>query len=143
MEWRDSDDRSSTWFLQRRALLAGFATLAASIVIGGNQLMTAIEQNTLKRRGVGLRAFEPERAFPGFTLFAPHFVQNRNVYLIDLQGEVAHTWNTPYPPGLSGYLTEHGTLFYNGRTSEDNFLNRFPFKGGVVLEADWNGKVLW
>jgi arylsulfotransferase ASST len=22
-------------------------------------------------------------------------------------------------------------------------LSRFPFKGGVVLEADWNGKVLW
>jgi uncharacterized protein (UPF0248 family) len=49
----------------------------------------------------------------------------------------------PYPPGLSGYLTERGTLFYNGRTSEDSFLSRFPFKGGVVLEADWNGKVLW
>ena len=79
--------------------------------------MAAIEQNTLKRRGVGLRAREPERAFPGFTLFAPHFVQNTNVYLIDLQGEVVHTWNMPYPPGLSGYLTERGTLFYNGRTS--------------------------
>jgi len=49
----------------------------------------------------------------------------------------------PYGPGLSGYLTERGTLLYNGRTSEDNFLSRFPFKGGVVLEADWNGKVLW
>ena len=49
----------------------------------------------------------------------------------------------PYPPGLSGYLTERGTLFYNGRTSEESFLSRFPFKGGVVLEADWNGKVLW
>ena len=24
-----------------------------------------------------------------------------------------------------------------------SFLSRFPFKGGVVLEADWNGKVLW
>src|SRR5262249_8436652 len=53
------------------------------------------------------------------------------------------TWNMPYPPGLSGYLTERGTLFYNGRTSEESFLSRFPFKGGVVLEADWNGKVLW
>jgi hypothetical protein len=41
------------------------------------------------------------------------------------------------------YLTERGTLFYNGRTSEESFLSRFPFKGGVVLEADWNGKVLW
>ena len=130
-------------FLERRTLLAGFATLAASTIIGGKELMAAIEQNTLKRRGVGLRACEPERAFAGFTLFAPHFVQNRNVYLIDLRGEVVHTWNMPYPPGLSGYLTERGTLFYNGRTSEESFLSRFPFKGGVVLEADWNGKVLW
>jgi len=61
--------------LQRRTLLAGFAALAPSTVIGGTPLMAAIEQNTLKRRGVGLRARDPERAFPGFTLFAPHFVQ--------------------------------------------------------------------
>jgi len=65
------------WSLQRRTLLADFAALAASTIIGGNPLMAAIEQNTLRRRGVGLRACEPERAFPGFTLFAPHFVQNR------------------------------------------------------------------
>jgi hypothetical protein len=129
--------------LQRRRLLAGLAALAASSTAGSNPLMAAIEQNTLKRRGVGLRASEPQRVSPGFTLFAPHFVENRNVYLVDLQGEIVHTWAMPYPPGLSGYLTERGTLFYNGRTSEESFLNRFPFKGGVVLEADWNGKVLW
>jgi uncharacterized protein (UPF0248 family) len=131
------------WSLQRRSVLTGFAALGASAAIGGNQVMAMIEQNTLKRRGVGLRACEPERASPGFTLFAPHFVQNKNVYLVDLQGQVVHTWGLPYPPGLSGYLTERGTLFYNGRTSEESFLSRFPFKGGVVLEADWNGKVLW
>jgi uncharacterized protein (UPF0248 family) len=108
-----------------------------------HELMVAVEQNTLKRQGTGLRAYDPERAFPGFTLFAPHFVGNKTVYLIDLQGKVAHTWTLPYPPGLSGYLTERGTLFFNGRSPEENFLSRFPFKGGVVLEADWNGKVLW
>jgi uncharacterized protein (UPF0248 family) len=129
--------------LHRRTLLTGFAALGASTAIGGNRVMAAVEQNTLKRRGVGLRALDPQRAFPGFTLFAPHFVQNRSVYLIDLRGEVVHTWNMPYPPGLSGYLTERGTLFYNGRTSEQSFLSRFPFKGGAVLEADWNGRVLW
>ena len=128
---------------QQRRLLAGLAALAASSTAGGNPLMAAVEQNALKRRGVGLRACEPERVFSGFTLFAPHFVENRNVYLIDLQGEIVHTWAMPYPPGLSGYLTERGTLFYNGRTSEESFLNRFPFKGGIVLEANWNGKVLW
>src|SRR5439155_1233359 len=104
---------------------------------------TAVEQNTTRRRGVGLRALNPERASPGFTLFSPLIWGDGKVYLVDLHGNVVHTWNMRYPPGLSGYLTERGTLFYNGRTSEDSFLSRFPFKGGVVLEADWNGKVLW
>src|SRR5215472_7377603 len=131
------------WSMQRRMLLMGSAAVGASVAIGSSQAMPELEQNTLKRRGVGLRACEPKRAFAGFTLFAPHFVESRTVYLIDLQGEVVHTWNMPYPPGLSGCLTERGTLFYNGRTSEQSFLSRFPFKGGVVLEADWNGKVLW
>ncbi|PYO82079.1 MAG: aryl sulfotransferase, partial [Gemmatimonadetes bacterium] len=90
-----------------------------------------------------MKAFDPERACPGFTLFAPLFVESRTVYLIDLQGKVVHTWKMPYSPGLSGYLTERATLYYNGRYPEDNFLSRFPFKGGVALEADWSGKVLW
>ena len=102
-----------------------------------------VEQNTTKRRGVGLRAINAEHASPGLTLFAPLISGDGRVYLVDLRGEVVHTWNMPYPPGLSGYLTERGTLFYNGRTQEESFLSRFPFKGGVVLEADWNGKVLW
>jgi Arylsulfotransferase (ASST) len=104
---------------------------------------TAVEQNTLKRRGVGLRACDPERACPGYTLFAPCFPQNRTVFLIDLQGRIVHTWTMPYAPGLGGYLTERGSLIYNGRTLENGFLSRFPFKGGAILEADWNGKILW
>jgi hypothetical protein len=132
-----------TWSQQRRMLLSGIATLATTAVIANHQVMAAIAQNTLQRRDIGLRALEPERASPGFTLFAPLFVENRNVYLIDLQGKVVHTWTLPYTPGLSGYLTDRGTLFYNGRTTESSFLSRYPFKGGVVLEADWSGKVLW
>jgi hypothetical protein len=112
--------------LPRRALLTGFATLTASVLIGGDRVMATIEQNTLKRRGVGVRALDAERASPGFILFTPHFVENRTVYLIDLQGNVVHAWEMPYPPGMSGYLTERGTLFYNGRTPEQNFLSRFP-----------------
>jgi Arylsulfotransferase (ASST) len=108
-----------------------------------DRTLTAVEQNTLKRRGVGLRACDTERACPGYTLFAPCFEQNRTVYLIDLRGEVVHTWQMPYAPGLSGYLTGRGTLIYNGRSLEEGFLSRFPFKGGVILEADWSGKVLW
>jgi hypothetical protein len=78
--------------LQRRTLLSGFAALAANAVIGSNQVMAAIEQNTLKRRGVGLVAADPERAYPEFTLFAPLFVESRNVYLVDHRGNIVHTW---------------------------------------------------
>ena len=93
--------------LRRRALLTGLAGVGAStFFMSRNGAIAAVEQNTLRRRGIGLRASDPERASPGFTLFAPHFVQNRTVYLIDLQGNVVHSWEMPYPPGLSGYLTE-------------------------------------
>ncbi len=65
------------------------------------------------------------------------------MYLIDIQGSVTHTWPMPYPPGQYGYLTDKGTLFYNGRTPGEGFLAEQNYKGGVALEADWNGKVLW
>ena len=64
------------------------------------------------------------------------------VYLIDLTGKIVHTWKMPHPPGLYGYLTDKGTLFYNGKIPNDTFLGKAPFKGGAALEADWNGKVM-
>jgi hypothetical protein len=88
-----------------------------------------VEPNTLKRRGVGLRACDTERACPGYTLFAPCFAQNRTLFLIDVQRAVVHTWTMPYAPGLGGYLTECGTLIYNGRTLETGFLSRVPLQG--------------
>src|SRR6266705_1791561 len=106
--------------------------------------MAAVEQIKLKRFGVGLRACDPERAFPGFTLFAPQSGGGK-VYLIDLDGNVVHAWRMPYPPGNYGYLTEKGTLFYNAKIIEDSgrFISRQPWKGGAALECDWNGRVLW
>jgi hypothetical protein len=80
--------------------------------------MPRVEQVKAKRFGTGLRACDPDRAFPGFTLFAPQSGGGK-IYLIDLKDEVVHTWQMSYPPGNSGYLTEKGTLFYNGKTTED------------------------
>lgn len=106
--------------------------------------MPPVEQLKLKRAGVGLRARDPERACPGYMLFAP-INGGGTVYLLDLYGDVAHTWTLPYPPGLSGYLTERGTLFYNGKIVEEpgRFIAGQPWKGGVALEVDWEGRVLW
>lgn len=105
--------------------------------------MGSVEQIKAKRAGIGLRACDHDRAFPEFTLFGPQSGGGK-VFLIDLEGNVVHSWQMPYPPGESCYLTERGTLFYNGKTIEDSgrFISRQPWKGGAALETDWNGHVL-
>ena len=108
------------------------------------EYMPSVEQVKLKRAGTGLRACDRDRTCPAFTLFAPQSGGGK-VYLIDLEGNVTHTWQMPVSPGNSGYLTERGTLFYNGKTLEDSkrFISERPWKGGAALEVDWNGRALW
>lgn len=66
-------------------------------------VITATDQNTIRRHGTGLRLSDPTQACPGYTLFAP-LTGAGEVYLVDLAGNVAHEWKLPYPPGLHGYL---------------------------------------
>ncbi len=106
--------------------------------------MPTVEQDKRKREGTGLRAYDSERACPGLTLFTP-LTGGSTAYLVDLQGRVAHSWTMPYQPGLYGYLTADGAFLYNGTVLENStrLISTQPWKGGVVLEADWTGRVLW
>ena len=87
----EARNKQNPWFLHRRALLAGLAGLGAGALIAPGEAMAAVEQNALRRRGVGLIDFDPERASAGFTLFAPHSPENKTAYLIDIVGKVVHT----------------------------------------------------
>jgi hypothetical protein len=104
----------------------------------------AVDQQKIRRARTGLIAHDPARAQPGYTLFAP-MLGDGAVYLLDMDGAVAHTWRLPYRPGLYGYLLDNGHLFYGGKVPQD--LARFEawprFKGGAVLEVDWRGRVVW
>jgi len=115
---------------------------ASPVSSGATSALTTIDPNTIRRRGVGFRGYDPQRVSQGFTLFAP-MTGPGIVYLMDIQGKVAHTWKMPYPPGLYGYLTDKGTLFYNGQIPNDTFIGKSPFMGGAAMEVDWNGKILW
>ncbi|MGH7310639.1 MAG: aryl-sulfate sulfotransferase, partial [Candidatus Rokuibacteriota bacterium] len=98
----------------------------------------------MRRARTGLIAHDPTRALPGYTLFTP-MLGDGTVYLIDMRGEVVHTWRLPYRPGLYGYLLDNGHLFYSGKVMHD--LDRFEawarFKAGAALEVDWEGKTVW
>jgi hypothetical protein len=106
--------------------------------------MTNVDQQRIRRSRTGLIAHDPDRTFQGYTLFTPMFGDG-TVYLLDMHGEVVHTWRLPYRPGLYGYLLDDGRLFYSGKVMED--LERFEawprFKAGAALEADWSGRVRW
>ncbi|HWN13975.1 MAG TPA: aryl sulfotransferase, partial [Candidatus Dormibacteraeota bacterium] len=106
--------------------------------------MSTVDQQKIRRTRTGLIAHDPARTQPGYTLFAPMFGDG-TVHLVDMDGKSAHTWRLPYRPGLYGHLLDNDRLFYCGKVMED--LARFEawprFKGGAVLEVDWQGRVLW
>jgi len=108
--------------------------------------MAAVDQQTRRRIArTGLTALDEERACPGYVVYAP-LTGNGEVYLINLHGDEVHRWHMPYAPGQYGYLLPNGNLFYGGKSPDDG-VNRFSswkrFRGGVMLEADWEGNVLW
>ena len=108
--------------------------------------MTTVDQQTRRRlTRTGLTALDRDRACPGYLLYTPMFGDGE-VYLLDLEGAEVHRWVMPYSPGLYAYLLPNGNLFYLGKV-EDDTLDRVPlwpgFKGGVLLEVDWDGNVLW
>ena len=129
--------------LIRAGASGGLGVLGVAGAAGAQQnagtVQAGIEQMTIKRRGVGFRGYDPARASPGFTLFTPSAETNKTVYLIDLRGEVVHTWEMPYPPGY-GYLTERGTLFYNGKIPNQSRVGRAAYMCGAGWKWIGRGK---
>jgi len=79
-------------------------------------------------------------AFDGYTLFAP--LRSTTTYLVDLDGEVVHTWPSDLPPGNSVYLLPNGNLLRCGRVA-DNPTFFAGGQGGRIRELAWDGTVLW
>ena len=73
------------------------------------------------------RYWDDSKTFAGYTLFGTRGTS----YLIDLEGQVIHTWNS----GTNPRFTEAGTLLdaVGGNPSNQNFWT----------ELDWNGNVVW
>ncbi len=88
---------------------------------------------------VGIQFCRPGTA-DGYTLFSPN--RSGTTYLIDVNGDLVHEWQTNYYPGHAAYFLENGNLL---RTAQDNPGTRFMAGGGGgrVLEYDWDGNVVW
>ncbi|EXU88010.1 hypothetical protein P354_32165 [Streptomyces noursei PD-1] len=105
--------------------------------------MTAVDQNTRRRRGTGLIALDPTTAYDGYTLYAP-LTGGGQVLLVDLHGDVAHRWQLPHRPGRHARILPNGNLAYNATLPDQKAL--FPmwhkYRGGLMQEIAPDGTVL-
>lgn len=86
----------------------------------------------------GLLRNEPS-AFQGYTLFAP--LRRTTTYLIDMRGEVVHSWESRFNPGNSAYLLPDGSLLRAARDPHPNFHGGGI--GGRIQRFDREGRLVW
>ncbi|MHC4822803.1 MAG: aryl-sulfate sulfotransferase [Planctomycetota bacterium] len=79
-------------------------------------------------------------AYQGFLLVTP--LKSKDVFLVDMQGEVVHRWETEWEPGNSVYLTDRGTIYRCMRIEEDVDFGGGGIGGGIQ-EIAADGTVLW
>jgi len=112
-----------------------FTLVAALTAVGivGSSVATA------QRAGLILHE---ERAFPGYSLLAP--ISSTTTHLIDMDGEVVHTWESDATAGNAVYLLESGHI---RRTEAVAPPGERKFErggaGGRVREIAWDGTIVW
>lgn len=104
----------------------------------------AVDQRKQVRLGTGLTAWDPSQTYDGYTLFAP--IGGASAYVIDMEGEIVHSWDIAEVSGPRSlryvYLLDNGNLFCVGDLPTGD-APVFVFKGGFMMEVDWESKVLW
>jgi hypothetical protein len=92
------------------------------------------------RRDTGVTHYDPGRAYPGYTLFAPN--NGEDAYLIDMEGDIVHRWGCPDGIG-QGDLLPNGNLLL--RTPRSAGSGGFPGvqASGAIQELSWDGEVVW
>lgn len=120
------------------------SVLATAIDSSSSPLIGPVEQQKQRRLGTGLTAWDPSRTYDGYTLFAPQ--GGTSAYLVDMRGEVVHIWDITDPSAPDTVwcvsLLENSNLFATVHRPAGD-APPFVWKGGVVMEVDWQGKVLW
>lgn len=100
-------------------------------------LLTGV--SALAAQTLGLLQSDPG-SFNGYTLF--HQIQYPELFLIDNDGQVVHSWTTPPVTGNTAYLMDNGHVI---RCADPGGNTTFVAggDGGLIQELDWDGTVLW
>ena len=107
-------------------------------------MASTVDQVTQRRRGVGLIAHDPALSAGGYTLIAPQTADG-HVYLVDIEGRVAHEWKLPVRAGRHAVILPNGNLGYNGNhpRSPDRYAPWSMWHGGDFYEVTPQGEIVW
>ena len=105
--------------------------VVALVVLGDNN-------RTLASIGFGEEPPPPPTS-EGYTLYAPW--QDTHSYLIDMEGNVVHSWNSPSVTGMNVDLLPNGHLLRQRKLDNGGFI--LGGVGGRIEEYDWDGNLLW
>ncbi|KAJ6088433.1 hypothetical protein N7486_009694 [Penicillium sp. IBT 16267x] len=101
-----------------------------------------MEQQTFRRRGLGLRGVDEQRVSPGFVLYSP--LTSNTACVISETGEGIHRWTLPHRAGRHSRILPDGNLAYNGVHPDAPSL--FPmwakYRGGMMMQVDSAGNIL-
>ena len=87
----------------------------------------------------GITYYNRDKATQGFTLYARN--AGKQVWLINMEGDVVHEWQTTGGTTNFNYLRENGNLFICEKVDEGPGV--VSGKSGRMREYDWDGKLVW
>jgi len=87
----------------------------------------------------GITVHDKDRATPGFTIYATH--SGNSIYMLTMDGEIVHEWETPDRPSGYGKLLPNGNLLYACYKDGGPPL-KGGGKGGLIREVDWDGNIV-
>lgn len=111
----------------------------AVLILSFSSSFLLFGQNT-----IGVIDFQPDLVEEGYTLVYPH--NQPNVYLLDMCGEVVHTWTNAdtLRPGNVAYLQENGDIVLTYRPQIFSNDPIWAGGGGATVERrTWDNEVLW
>lgn len=90
----------------------------------------------------GVLKYDKGKSYGGYTLFSPT-VACKTTYLIDVEGNIVHTWESEYTAGLYSQLLPNGNLMRGGKIKQEPGFCKIGGASGIVQELDWDGNVVW
>ena len=78
---------------------------------------------------------------PGYVFFNP--LLSRTTYLVDVEGQVVHTWQNDLQSGGGAYLLDNGHLLRGGQEEPDRPVFTGGGQAGRIQEFTWDGEVVW